>query len=154
MTTQTTYSERMPKAFAGQTYGSDYEDVSRIVETAAGIGFGLAVSRGTSDKGVVLGGQSESFVGITLKDITLVHSVANLDKYIETENCGVRRRGFIWVTVSGAVAMGDAVHYNATTGVISNSGGELVQGAVFESSALNGEVALVYLSGFQKMAAS
>jgi hypothetical protein len=154
MTTQTTYSERQRKAFPGQTFGSDFEDVSRICETAAGIGFGLAVSQGSFDKGVVLGGASEDFVGISTKDITLVHALASLDKYVQYENMGVRRRGMVWVTAGSAVSNGDAVHFNATTGALSNAGGELLQGARWETSALSGEVALVYLSGYQNMAAS
>jgi hypothetical protein len=154
MTTQTSYSERMPVAFAGQMAGSDYETVSKNVETAAGIGFGLAVSQGVGDKGIVLGGQSEDFVGVTIKDITLVHAVASLDKYVQYETAGVIRRGQVWVQVGSAVAAGDVAHFNASTGVLSNAGGETIAGSRFETSAGSGEMALLYLSGAQNLAAS
>lgn len=154
MVTQTQYSERMPIGYEGQMQGSDYDTVTGIVETVAGIGFGKAVSQGVGDKGIVLGGQSEDFIGITIKDITLVHLLADIDKYSQYENAGVMRRGLMYVVVGVAVGNGDAVHYDAATGAFSNTGGELLAGAVFRSSALAAGLALVYLPGTGKYAAT
>lgn len=156
MTTQTSYSERMRRGFPGQQQGSDYDSITGLCETAAGIGFGLAVGHGgnATEKGTVLGGPSENFKGVSIKDVTLVHSDADLDKYVEHENMGIHTRGLIFVAPSTAVAEGGAVHYDATTGVFKASGGELLQGAVWRSSALANEVALLYLPGLGTYAAT
>jgi hypothetical protein len=153
-TTQTSYSERIPEALPGLIKGSDYDTRTGICETAAGIGFGLAVSKGVGDQGAVIGGASEFFLGISVRDVTLVHPAATVDKYIEDENMGILSRGTIWVTTGGAVSAGNAVHFNATTGVLSAAGGELLQGARWDTSAASGELAVVRLSGYNNMAAS
>lgn len=146
MTTQTSYSENIGKAQAGQLNGCDFNAVTGIVETGAGIGFGKAVSQGVADKGIVLGGQSEDFLGITIRDVTL--EITDADKYADTKNAGVLTRGQIWVLTGGAVAAGGVVKYNASTGVLSGSG-EIVTGARWVTSAGSGELALVELAGTQ-----
>jgi hypothetical protein len=149
---QTTYVEGIRRALAGTIYGTDYETITGLVETAAGIGFGLPVGQGVADKGVVLAGASNKFIGVTVRDVTLIHATADLDKYVENENVGILRRGMIWVTASIAVAAGDAVHYDTTTGAWSNTGGATITNAKWVKSAGAGEVGLIYLSGIQKMA--
>lgn len=121
MAVQTTYSERMAKGLPGQPQGSDYDASTGICETAAGIGFGLAVGRGTGVKGVTLGAADLAhFKGVSIRDITLG---AETDKYPQYKNVGVYERGLIYVLPSVAVAPGDPVHFDATTGVFKNSGG-------------------------------
>src|SRR4051812_27977685 len=92
---QTTYSETIRRALAGTIYGTDFETLTGICETAAGIGFGLPVGQGVADKGVVLAGASNIFIGVTVRDVTLIHALADLDKYVENENVGILRRGHI-----------------------------------------------------------
>jgi hypothetical protein len=138
MSIQDTYTARIDKARAGFLYGSDYNADSRIVETAAGIGFGLAVSQGTGEKGVVLGGSS--FQGVTIRDITLG---AEDDTYKQYKNCGVLTRGKIWVVPSVDVAVGDAVHFDAATGVFAISGGTTVTNAAWRKGAVAGQPALL-----------
>src|SRR3982751_4507359 len=103
---QTTYSQTIRPGLPGMpatTHG--YNADTRIVETAAGIGFGLAVSQGTADKGAVLGGAAP--VGVSIRDVTLVHSAAaDLDKYVDNENMSVMVDGDIWVLTDGAVTKG------------------------------------------------
>jgi hypothetical protein len=150
---QDTYQARMDAGRPGLCVGSDWNADTGIVETAAGIGFGLGVSQGTSDKGVILGGTRLGFRGITIRDVTLENQ--QLDKYAETQNAGILTRGKIWVTVPVAVAAGDPVYMVAATGVLSNaSGGNVgpINGARFASSAAINGLALVELSGYQRSA--
>jgi hypothetical protein len=51
------------------------------------------------------------------------------------------------VKVGAAVEAGQLVHYDATTGEISNAGGTLIEGAVFESAAAEDGLAKVRLNG-------
>jgi hypothetical protein len=148
MTTQTTYSERMPATVAG--FDPDMRGGDRITlscETAAGIGFGLAVGRGVSDaaKGAVIGGALATFRGATVRDITQIVDGTNLDKYPQYAGMTVKVSGVLDVQVSGAPGPTDPVHYNATTGVFASSGGSgPIVGARWLKTSANG-IGRVYL---------
>lgn len=110
---------------------------TRICETAAGIPFGVAVSQGTADKGVVIGGSA--FVGISVRDITQIgHPIdplnsgwGDVDKYPQYMNMGVMTRGHIWVMAKGIVAPGDPLYYEATGGTFGkDASGMSAQGKV------------------------
>jgi len=119
---QTAYSENITNAVNGMVADSIAQDIdTRICETAAGIGFGLAVAHGATEKGALLGGALNDFSGISIRSVTLPAS--NEDKYIENDNMGVLAKGDIWVVPAVAVVEGDPVHYNATTGQLTNTGG-------------------------------
>jgi hypothetical protein len=145
---QTSYSERIAQAVEGQVGNeTNWDADTKIVETAAGIGFGKAVSQGTSDKQIVVGGALADFVGITIRDITLPAS--QNDTFAEGDEVGVLTEGDIWVKPSVEVVAGDPVHYNATTGVFTNTGGSgPIKGARYMTSngGANG-LALVRLGG-------
>lgn len=144
---QTAYSERMPKGAAGLIASmTNYDSVSRIVETEAGIGFGLAVSRGTNPRGIVIGGTLAAFQGALIRDPTL--EAGNEDKAQQNSIAGVMRKGEMWVTAGAAVTAGDPVHFNATTGAFLPSGeqGPIV-GAEWLDTAASGELARIYLAG-------
>lgn len=140
MTIQTTYVERIAKAVAGMIGGSDFNTRTGIVETAAGIGFGLAVSQGAADQGIILGGSA--FVGISVRDVAVG---AEKTLYEQYKNAAYLTRGQIWVTVVSAVVAGAAVKYDTTTGAIDDSTGTTIPGARFVTSAGAGELALVEL---------
>jgi len=147
MTTQTTYQENLDLPRPGTESGCDGNVDTGIVETAAGIGFGLAVSQGSGDNGVVLGGALAGFRGVSLKDATL--RPENEDKYAQYENAGVKTRGKVWVSPSESVAAGDPVHYDTTTGRFAMSGGiGPILGARWATSAAADGAALVELSGY------
>jgi hypothetical protein len=120
---QSTYLDNIPEAVAGMPATMDeWDGVTYLCETVAGIGFGLAVGRGTADKGAVLGGTLAKFVGVSQRDITL--EVSQTDKYVQYQNMSVRSHGTIWVVTSGtAPTPADPVHYSATTGVFAITGG-------------------------------
>lgn len=141
---QSTYSETMPVALPGMPADADYSAATKLCETAAGIAFGVVVSRGTADKGAIVGGSE--FVGVTIRDIT-----QDSDNYDQYDNMGVMQRGHIWVTVGGNVAAGDDVTYNTTTGVLSSTaagaGQVAIAGASWETTVSSGGFAKLRLSG-------
>lgn len=119
---QSTYGTTQPAAVAGMWANmTNWDADTRICETAAGIGFGLACGQGSADKGAVLGGALALFVGVSVKDITLVHDTA--DEYQQNDNMSVATEGDIWVQTSVATSPTADVHYDATTGVFATSGG-------------------------------
>jgi hypothetical protein len=151
MAVQTTYSENMRAGLPGLVVGSDYDIDTGNCETAAGLAFGIAVSQGAADKGVIIGGTRAGFRGITVRDVTLESD--QLDKYAQYQNVGVLTRGKIWVTVAAAVAAHDPVHFVAATGVLTNTGAEgPVNGARYVTSAAINGLALVELKGYQRSA--
>lgn len=122
MALQSSYSARMPVAVAGMIADMTNCDVdSRICETSAGIGFGLAVGRGSADMGCVIGAAAATdFLGISVRDVTLVGSTA--DKYSQYDTMAVMFRGDIWCAPGAAVVDGADVTFVASTGVLSSAG--------------------------------
>jgi hypothetical protein len=101
---------------------------TRLCETSGGIGFGKAVTRGTADKGVVIGGTVAKFAGVTVADKTLARATADL--FALGDNMPVCNFGMIYVLAAGvSVADGDDVYFNPTTGAFGNAGGAAVVGA-------------------------
>ncbi|PWT71217.1 MAG: hypothetical protein C5B60_11175 [Chloroflexi bacterium] len=100
-----------------------------VVETAAGIGFGLAVSQGVNDIGCIVGGTLAKFLGITRRDMTLALAPVDplsstplpLDTYGQRTNAGVMSRGHMWVVPGATVAAADPVYFVAATGQLTNS---------------------------------
>lgn len=121
MPVQTSYSERHGIAREGLLDGVG-DITTRLVETAAGIGFGKAVSRGSADQGAVLGGSD--FLGVSVKDVTIVPSTSlAADIYPQKSEMGVRVTGNIWVKPSTDVTPASPVYYNKTTGAFSGTVG-------------------------------
>jgi hypothetical protein len=113
---------------------------TRLCETTAGIGFGLAVSYGTqSDEGAILGGTN--FLGISVRDITLNRVPIDplsltlsennpVDTYLQRMNMGVMTRGHIWVRAGGPAAPGGALFFDANGKLCSAAGGSAASGKV------------------------
>lgn len=137
---QSTYSRYMSAGSPGVFATTSGWDVD-TKQAEGNIAFGLACSKGSADDGAVLGGNL--FIGISVRDITLVHTTA--DRYEAGDNMGVAIEGDIWVRVGGNVTAGQQAHYDATTGVLSASGGVAIAAAKFETSALSGALAVVRL---------
>lgn len=120
---QSTYSERIPPAVAGMFANMrNWDAETRNVETSAGIGFGLALGQGALPDGATLGASAANkFVGISLRDITLVNGTVlntTADKYALNQNLGCATLGDIWVNCDGAVTAGQDVTFNSTTGAL------------------------------------
>lgn len=134
MAVQTSYQENIAKGYEGQVANeTDFDIDTKKVETVAGIAFGRAVSRGTDDKGCVLGGAD--FIGVTVRDQT--QPVQNDDKYTQYDLAGILRKGDIWLKPSEGVTDGAQVYYDTTTGRFGVSGGgkTAIVGAVWQTTA-------------------
>lgn len=119
---QATYAENIRPAVAGMIANlRDWDGITRNCETADGIGFGLAVSRGANkESGCVLGGALTIFLGVSHRDTTVDQDTP--DEYAENQNVGILTKGEIWVQVTGSPDPSDPVDYDTTTGVFSANG--------------------------------
>lgn len=86
--------------------------ISRTVETAAGIAFGVPVSQGSEDGGCVA--YAGDFVGVTVRNRDMRPETP--DKYAQYESANLMIKGTIWVAVAAAVSAGDPVYINASGG--------------------------------------
>lgn len=148
MSAQTSYSLRQPKAYAGLIYAQAPHDiVSRKVETAAGIGFGVAVSRGTDKENQIVVGGTD-FLGITIRSLDK-EGAANTGAILwnQKESAGVVRNGYIWAVCPAGCTAGAAVKYVNATGVLNagaaGAGETNLVGAKWETTAAAGELAVI-----------
>lgn len=141
VTTQTSYAETIAVGLPGQIVNTRaWDGITRTCEPAT-IPFGVAVKQGAErTHGCALGGVIADFLGVSIRDITLINStIANVDKYEATNNVGILTTGEIWVQVSVDVTPDDPVNYDATTGIFKISGGTgPVVGARWMSNSQNG----------------
>jgi len=150
MAVQTTYSETIDGARAGaiaDTQGH-LNLISRTVETAAGIGFGLPVGQGSDDNGVVVSAAGVDYIGFTVRERSV--NPDNPDEFSQYDDARIMTHGVIWVTVTdaGGVSAGDPVWVTEATGALSNAdvgsdGGTNLAGCRWESSAANGALAKI-----------
>lgn len=151
MALQNSYAATMAKGVAGALATmNDWDAVTKICETAAGIGFGVAVGRGSDDRGAVLGAASAAaFLGISMRDVA--REPGDSDKYPQYKNLSVLQRGVIWVVAGGDVADGADVTFVASTGVLSSaatSGTQfLVANAIWLDTVSSGGLARIRLGG-------
>lgn len=120
-------------------------DLTRVVETPAGIGFGKVVQRGTADNQAKVSSASPKYLGITLLDNT--QNGATADVYPQYANCVVRQKGPVVVQASVAVAQGDDVYFVPATGVLTNVSTSNVQipNAKWETTTAGAGLAVVFL---------
>lgn len=149
MPAQTSYSLSQPVAYEGLIYAQDpHDNISRAVETAAGINFGRAVSRGTGDDQCVLGGTS--FLGITYRSLEREGAQGSgVILYKEKETAGIMRRGTIWAKCPSGCNPGDSAKYINATGVIDSgaagAGETQLVDAFWDSTAAAGGLARLVL---------
>ena len=103
--------------YAGATALEISPDGSLLVETAAGIGPGLVVSRGTADNQVTLGGDATG-IGITVRSIAKETESDGSVLFAQKEAVGVNRNGTMWVTLAGTGSPGAAIYYIDATGAL------------------------------------
>lgn len=143
MALQTTYSENMAAFVEGMIpdMRTPGQDVSRNVETADGIGFGKVAVQGTADRQILVSEASKTFIGVTVLDTTQLQ-----ESYPQYSTARVRTKGPVVVTVGAAVSAGDSAYFVPATGVFNKtaSGNTLI--GTFETSAANGELAVLNLT--------
>lgn len=131
---QTNYSEFQGQAVVGMVANQEpSRRLSRVIQDAAGVGFGKAVFRGATAAQVTGTPTADKFVGITIADIT-----QDGDLYPRYVTAGVLNEGVIWVrNGAGAVTHGDPVFVNAAGAFVNAAGAGIVAipGATFETSA-------------------
>jgi hypothetical protein len=146
---QTAYTATMQPGIEGMvaTQLSDRNSETRICETAAGIGFGRAVSEGVNARGAILGGATK-FCGITIRDITLiVFEGQTVDYFKRYQNMGVLLEGDIWVRPVAAVTHGAPGTYDAATGQLNPvAAGVAIPGSRYITSATAGNLAILRLT--------
>ena len=159
MSAQTSYSLDQSIAYAGLIFAqSPHDIISRSVETAGGVDFGVAVSRGTNKNRQCVVGASD-FIGISIRSLER-EGAANTGevKYREKETAGIMRNGYIWVICPSGCNAGDKVKCSTSTGVIdagdAGAGETQILGAVFDTTASAGELAVVRIQGLTTVAGS
>jgi len=151
MSAQTSYDIRQGKAYAGLIYAQAPHDiVSRAVETAGGIAFGVAVTRGTDADKQIVPAASADFLGITIRSLEKEGGTAGAIQWNAKETAGVMRSGYIWAVCPTGCVPGDAVNYADGTGVLDSGaagvGSTNLVGSAWETTAVAGELAVVRLS--------
>lgn len=151
MAVQTTYSENIDAARAGMIADTQAQlnTVSRTVETAAGIGFGIVVDQGSEDNGVVaVSGSTTDPVGFTVRERSVNPETPN--KFAQYDTARIMNKGVIWATVTdaGGVSAGDDVWLTLSTGALSNADagvgdGLQLAGCRWVSSAADGALAKI-----------
>lgn len=149
MPVQTAYATTLAPAYEGMIADSrDHEVVSKLVETAAGIGFGKVVVQGAADEQVRVSEAGRAFVGLS----EAVHGAEinpNADLFPQYANIPVMRKGPMWVMASVAVSPQQPVYYVPATGVltnVSNTGANtLIPNATWETSTTGAGLAVVRL---------
>lgn len=123
MAVQTTYSENIDAARAGQIANTEPNVlISRTVETAAGVGFGVPVQKGTGDNGcIIMAAGATEVLGITVRERSVRPETPNA--FAQYESARLMRSGVLWVVVTdaGGVVDGDPVWINLSNGTFSNA---------------------------------
>lgn len=117
---QTTYTDSIAKGYAGMiANGEQSNRISRTVEPAGGIGFGVPCYRGTGDHGCTdTVGTLATFLGWSI-----VHQALGLvdgqtaDEYAQHETAAILTEGAIYIQVTGAVTDGAPITVGAGAGL-------------------------------------
>lgn len=151
MSAQLSYSINQAAAYAGGLYSLAPADlVSRAVETVAGVGFGLAVSRGTDKSSqVTLGGTD--FLGVSVRDLGREGAVnTGAIQYNENDAAAIMRSGYVWANCVSGCTAGNAVKYVQATGALDagapGAGETAITGATWETTAAAGALAVLRLA--------
>lgn len=126
MSVQTTYNDTPGAAVAGARASMiDAVILSRNVETSAGIGFGVAVEQGASDKGckVFDGG---TVLGVTVLDrsasgLNPATGVRTADTFGHYESARVMTKGDIWLVCTTGCSAGDPIYVRPSNNTFQNS---------------------------------
>lgn len=122
---QTSYSSSIAKGFPGMVAnGETGNRISRTCETAAGIGFGRPVYRGSGDHGATSTvGTLATFLGFTIMDVALPpRAGADADEYQQYDTMAIMTSGALYVTVVGAVTDGAAITIGTGAGAADGIG--------------------------------
>src|SRR5690606_1110063 len=148
MSVQDIYNATMSAAREGMIANTEPKTlISRTVETAAGIGFGLPVAQGTDDNGVIAtASATAAILGITVRERSVRPETPN--KFAQYESARIMTKGVIWVKAGAAVAAGDPVYVTVATDAfvkVTGEGNVLIPNDRYDSSAASGALVKVRL---------
>lgn len=122
---QSTYSDYPAFGYPGMVANGETSNrISRTVEDAAGIGFGVAVYRGTGDHGCTATvGTAATFLGFTIADHgNAIVAGGTADVVPQYQTIGIMTGGVMWVNTIGAIADGAAVTIGKGAGLADGIG--------------------------------
>lgn len=146
--TQTTYVTNLLPGAPGVVVNMETANsITRLVEDAAGIGFGIATFQGVGDLGIT-GTPSALFRGVTITDKTLVVLAGQtVDVYAQKAIAGLLVKGVIWVIAAAPTTPGAPAFVTPTgTWSATATGNTAVSNATFDSTAQPGALAKLRLS--------
>jgi hypothetical protein len=114
---QTTYPTSLRPGVAGAIVNEEPTRlISRTIEDAAGVGFGIGVIQGVNDKGCKVGAYTTegAMLGVTVRQRNVSPNVLNGSGYAQYDSVRIMRSGVIWVEVTNAVVAGDPAKMDAT----------------------------------------
>lgn len=115
ITVQSTYPSTPAIGFAGMVKNGEKSNrISRTVEDAAGMAFGVAAFRGSGDHGCTGTPAANKFLGIVMADVGQVPGLGNTaDTLAQYTTATLLNEGVIFVQGSLAVNQGDQVYVTA-----------------------------------------
>lgn len=146
MAIQTTYNETLASGKAGSIVNTEPKTlISRTVENADGVDFGLAVSQGTADSGCHKTTTGDTkILGIAVRDRSVNPETPN--KFAQYDSARVMTKGVVLVTANATVAAGDPVHVVVADNTFTNTGGVQITNARYDSSGTSGDLVAVRLA--------
>lgn len=112
---QTAMTETMRPAVAGAIANEEPRTlISRTVETAAGIAFGMPVEQGAADMGCILFDGGTTFIGVTVRERSVNPEFPN--GFADEDSARIMTKGCIWVVCASGCAAGDPVYIRPSNG--------------------------------------
>lgn len=122
---QTSYTDQIAKGYPGMDADGETENrISRTLEDAAGLGFGLPAYRGAGDHGCTgTIGTLATFLGFTRASSTLgLLAGQDADEWARYDNVSIKTSGALFVQVTGAVNDGDPITIGKGAGLADGIG--------------------------------
>ena len=144
MVAQTNYDIYMPEGVEGglATSSKIVDSGSYSVETAAGIDYARVVSRGSTDKTVVLGGATP--LGVAMRSVTTEGEAGTgAIRYNQYDPADVLRVGYIYAICAGGASADDPVTYDTSTGQLGTGQAGTLTGCTWEQTVATGELGVV-----------
>lgn len=152
MALQTTYTDRMRPAVAGQQATMQQATmVSRTVANSGGVDFGKAVSQDSGGDYLVHAFTTGDTVvfGFAVRDRSLA---AEGNKFVQRESARIMREGDLWVVAAQDVAPGNPVYVRPSNGDLqkdNTNSAVLVPGARWETTATATNLAIISIKPIQ-----
>lgn len=146
-TAQSTYNTAPAIGLPGQLANEEIKNIiSKQVETAAGINFGMPAARSATaanENSCRLMASGAVFLGIAVLNRAVAPDASDPDNYPQYSTAALLTQGTIFVTAGATVVPGDDVYWNSSTArYTTSSGGSniAIPGARFETNGGDGDI--------------